>query len=423
MQQPMQLAQTTTEQRSEIYEDVRTLLRPGFLAHRVEINGSLFVLRSLNEQDWIFLQYRTRPDSVLDWKRWSVAASTWMVNGQSVLGDEGVLYRIYEMCRSLPSSILDDLYAVLNALMRRVREATDRIEAFLYEDESRYLWRSEGERLVADGRCGIGEMGLNPVQKLWVYFNRTEDESREDQSKWEIAKFIAGPHVPKGIKKINAKDKQTQDDLKRRRKEARDRVFYEAMGVIPKREVKAKKKERFGDWNVQLAETEEELQDEMRRWVEGVKDPHDDVIDFVKSKIKTEKEGGRARAKAQREALSRAMQEEGITKSQLVPLTGSAAAEFIERVKARVPGVSKVLQDETHNSAYDKYIKNNPEVGILSVDEEGNIRSPTQVNPEEMVEMLRKPEEGEQKDLQEQISKRRPTMESLHGDKGKDGPR
>lgn len=419
----MQLPHTTLDQRSEIYGDVRKLLRPGFLAHRVEINGSVFILRSLNEHDWIFLQYRSTPDSVREWKRWAVATSIWMVNGQIVLGNEGVLYRVYEMCQALPNNILNDLYAILNALMRQVREATDRVEAYLYEEESRYLWRSEGNRLVADGRLGLGEMGLNPVQKLWTYYNTVEDESRADQDQWAIAKFITGPHVPKGIKKINAKDKQTQEDLKRRRKNAMNRIFYEATGVIPKKKDKRSRKARFGDWNVQIAETEEELQDEMRRWVAGIKDPHDTVVDTVKARIKTEVEGRKARAKAQREAMARAMQDEGVTKSQLVPLTGSAAAEFIERVKARIPGVSKVLQDETHNSAYDKYIKNNPEVGILSVDEEGNITSSTPVDPEEMVEMLRKPEEGDKRSLQEQIEGRRPTMEGLHGDNSGKGPR
>lgn len=409
----MQLPQTTPQQRHEIYEDVRKLLRPGFLAHRVEINGSHFVLRSLNEHDWIFLQYRTTMDSVLEWKRWAVATSIWMVNGQIILNDEGCLHRMYEMCRMLPGNVLQDLYSVLNALMRRVREATDRVEGFLYEDESRYMWRSEGERLVADGRLGLAQMGLNPVQKLWSYFNRVEDQSKQEQDSWEIAKFLIGPHVPKGIKKINAKDKQQRAEVKRKRLQVRDRIYYEATGVIPKKKDKDARKARFGDWQVRMAETDEELQDEMRRWVAGIKDPHDQAVDFVKSKIKKEVEERKSKAKAQQEALARAMEQEGVGKSQLVPMTGPAAREFIERVKARMPGVSKVIDDHTHNSAYEKYIKNNPEVGDLRVDDDGNIVGEVPIDPKEMLEMLRKPEEGEKRSLQEEIEARRPTIEKF----------
>jgi len=416
----MQLAETTPEQRTEIYGDVRKLLHPGFLAHPVDVNGTRLVLRSFNENDWLFLQYRASDTSPVDWQRWTVATSIWMVGGQILFNDEGALQRVYEMCRTLPANILGDLYAILNALMRRVRDAADVVSGYLYEGESRYLWKAEGARLVEEGRISLGQMGLNAVQKLWVYYNRMEDEGQQETAHWEMVKFTVGPHAPKGIKKINAKDKQIAADRKRRRQQEMDRIYYETKGMIPKRKLVASDKKKYGDWNVQLAETPEELKDEMRRWVAGIKDPHDNVIDYVKAKIKTEKESEISRAKAQREALSRAVHEEGITKSQLVPMSGTAAAEFIERVKSRMPGVSKVLQDQTHNSAYEKYIKNNPDVGSLKVDENGQVTSEFEVD-ENMLEVLRKPEEGEKRDLQGAIEGRRPTLDSLQRDKDPKG--
>jgi len=77
-----------------------------------------------------------------------------------------------------------------------------------------------------------------------------------------------------------------------------------------------------------------------------------------------------------------------------------------------------VVQDATHNSAYEKYIKNLPDAGALTVNEEGEIMSSVPADPS-MVEMLRKPETGETRNLQEEIESRRPTLEDLQRGPGK----
>lgn len=413
----MRLPVTTSEQRAEIYTDARKLLRTGFLAHSMDLNGIRIVLRSLNEADWDLLQFRTCSDTLVEWKRWSVASSVWMVQGQLTVGDEDVLYRVYEMCQSLPLTILNDAYQIVNALLRRVREASERMKGFLYEEESRFMWKS-GEFRMMTGSSVIPSQSLNPIQKLWIYFNQAEDESDRERSEWDIAKFIVGPHAPKGIKKISAQDRKQQGDLKNRRQREMDRCYYEAQGILPKPGEAVTKNSRFGDWKVHLAETPEELQEEMRRWVGGEKDDHDRVVDGVKTRIREDVEGRKNKAKVQQKALRRAMEEEGVGHSRLVPMTGKGAQDFIDRVKKRMPGVSKVMQDATHNSAYDKYIKKDTEPGSLRVDADGGIVSESTVDPNEMIEMLRKPEEGEEPTLQEKIAGRRPTVELLDQEEG-----
>jgi len=410
----MRLPVTTSEQRAEIYTDAKKLLHPGFLAHSMDLNGTRIVLRSLNEADWDMLKFRICNDTLVEWKRWSVAMSVWMVQGQLTVGSEDVLYRVYQMCQSLPLTILNDAYEVVNALLRRVRKAADCMKGFLYEDESRFLWKSEGFMLTS-GRSFLPGMSMNPVQKIWIYYNQAEDESARDQADWDIAKFVVGPHAPKGIKKISAQDRKQQTDLKSRRQREMDRCYYEAQGILPK-PGEAVTKSRFGDWKVHLAETPEELQEEMRRWVEGEKDDHDRVVDGVKTRIREEVEGRKLKAKVQQKALRRAMDEEGITHSRMIPMTGQAGQDFIDRVKKRMPGVSKVMQDATHNSAYDKYIKKDHEAGSLRVDGDGNIISATNVDPTQMVEMMRKPEPDEGPSLQEQIADRRPTLDLLNSE-------
>lgn len=406
----MQLPKTTVDQRAEIYTDVRELIAPGFLAHPVIINGARFVLRTLDASDGFLLRYRTYGMSFREWKAWAVASSIWMVDGVVILDDENALYDLSRMCLSLPNSILDDLHGILGGLMRRVRTASERVEAFLYEEESRRFWLSHGALLrERSERNGIPR-GHNSLLSLWIYFNQVEDDRERDDYAWDLAKFTAGPHVPKGIKKIEAKDKQRAGDLRAKRQREMDAAYYEAKGVVPKRsapaELKKKKKGPFQEYVE--AHTEEELQDEMRRWVLGEKDEHDRVVEGVKTRIRQEVEGRKADEQKRREALAVAMEEEGFSKTSIVPLVGAAGQALIDRVKARVPGVAKVLSDNKHNRAYDKYIANDPATGGLRVNSAGQIVTDTPADPR-MLDMLKKPSPGEAGSLQHEVQARRPT--------------
>jgi hypothetical protein len=182
-----------------------------------------------------------------------------------------------------------------------------------------------------------------------------------------------------------------------------DRVHYEAIGAIPKpRTAEKRVRERFQD--VIMAETPEELREDMRRWVAGIKDDHDRVVDRVKSRIRQEVEATRRAERERQESLTRMLEEEGVTRTQLVPLTGEAGQKFLERVRSRVPGLSRVHDDHGHNSAYDKYIGNNPAVGDLYVNEDGELASRSPVTPD-MVNIMRRPEDSS---LQQRVENHRP---------------
>ncbi len=404
----MQLVKTTSEQRSEIYEDLRQLLVPGFLAHPVSVNGVHLVLRSLDSSDWYMLRYRAHGSSEQQWRAWVVAESTWMVNGSVLLREEDARPLLYQMCVALPSNALANLYGVVIALLRRARTAATRIEGFLYEDESRQLWHSDGQALLArEGHHGI-LLPKNPILKLWIYYNQVEDQREHNDYLWSLAKFQAGPHAPKGIKKVNAQDAKRANELVARRQQVMDRTYYVAKGMIDDTpEGQAAGKRRFQE--VIEAQSPEELREEMRRWVAGEKDDHDRVVEAIKTKIRTEVEGRRERERLRREALQKALEDEGFKPSRLVPLSGKAGQEFLERVKAKVPGVSKVLDDRTHNSAYEKYIAKPAAVGTLQVGDDGLVHEGEGADPR-MIEMMRKPSPGDPGSLQQQIEQRRPTV-------------
>jgi hypothetical protein len=415
----VQLTATTPGQRGAVYKDVRALVTPGFLVHHVSINGARFVLRSLSDDDWFVLRTRTWGAEVKEWKAWLVSSSVWMVDGQIVLGESTAAYRLFEMCLGMPSSILDELEMLVTALMKRVSEAARVVEAFMYEDESRLLWKAQGGAKPDSYFQGV-QVGTNPVRRIWSYFNDIEDQREHNDYLWGLSKFMASPHAPKGVKKLQAQDQKSKGEEKRRRQQIMDRLYYEATGVIAKLTDQERKEGRRGAWQeVRMAETEEELQEVMRRWVEGIKDDHDAVVDGAKARIKHDVQQRKLKAEIQRKALTAALEEEGISsaRNQLVPIAGKAGQEFLDRVRARVPGTSKVVQDNEHNSAYDKYIAKNPEVGNLVVDDQGRIMSTQPVDPD-MVNVMLRPDDGAEPTLQEKIAARRPTAEFYDDEEG-----
>lgn len=413
----MELAKTTPEQRAEIYDDVRSLIVPGYLAHGVSVGSARFVLRTIDRADWSVLEFRTYGQGEREWRAWCVATSIWMVNSSLLIDDEEATCRLYEALVELPKGVIDTLYSVLNGLMRRVMSASDVVESFLYEKESRSLWSTHGTPLL--NRCDVQapQRFHNPVFSLWIYYNQMEDQRETDEHAWTLTKFSAGPHAPKSVKKLNAQDKKREGDTKRRRESTQDRVFYEAKGLLTKKGEKDETGHRPFQ-RVIMAETEEELRESMERWVAGVKDDHDGVVDNVKAKIKYEVESRKEEQHKQRQALDAALEEEGFQRNQLTPLTGEAGKNYMERMRARLPGAKRVVDDQTHNSAYIKYIENNPEVGDLHIDDEGRIKSLRPVT-EEMIEVLSKPDEGGSgESLQQQIENRKPTATFVDDEEG-----
>ena len=131
----------------------------------------------------------------------------------------------------------------------------------------------------------------------------------------------------------------------------------------------------------------------MADWVSGKKDYHDNAIDIVKAKIKGEVEGRRQAEEDRIASIQHALEEEGIDEPAFAPLMGEAA----EAVKRRMVSkrVATVVYDDKHNSAYDKYIKNNPDVGVLDVDEHGDIQSSAEMtqSAQELLGLLVNPAE------------------------------
>lgn len=374
MPPPILLPRTEFEDRTPFYEDVRSLLTPGFLTEVVTIGGHRFALRTFTTEDFFLLRCRAGSDAPdFESKAWAIASAIWMVDGQIVHGHQESLLRIFQMCRDMSLPMRDGLYRVLVILTRRMQEATLRAEAYLYESESRFLWKGEGGRLMEHPPIRVG---VNKIQHLWSFYNTIEDQREDYQNRWSLTKFIAGTQAPKGIQKLNAKEQKTEAELEQKRQRVRDRMFYEASGLPFPTEEESRK-----FYNVNPMETEEDLKKEMARWLKGEKDWHDRIIDFVKNKIRRSVEERRVEEVSHENELERILEEE---RSSLEVLSPEMARELLQRTQ----GPKRVLQDTTHNSAYDKYLAQDPIAGYMEVDAEQGVPKPKNAPDEEMLKHL-----------------------------------
>jgi len=264
---------TNYDQRVEFYQDIESLITPGFLTHTVNVNHNQLVLRSLYPSDIFLIRHRINQRSTEpEWKSWWIASCVWMVNGINLLEEKHTVPTLQKTILALPITILDQLYNIVLGLINRNHKALEGIEAYSYEPYSRLQWKQMGRNLPSRsfhvGIPGVEKMGLNSLQKIWVAFNLMEDERDNDRVTWESAKLIASSNAPKGVEKINSHDQKMVEETQTKRSDLLDFWFYQNLGLLTQKDWDSfEKRER-----IQHAKTVEELEDEMRRWVAGEDD-------------------------------------------------------------------------------------------------------------------------------------------------------
>lgn len=276
------LQPTTPEQRQEIYKDVHDLLVPGFISHTVDVGPVRLSLRSPGPSDFFLLGNRLDQSALEnDWKAWTVASQVWMAAGQTILGDQLAEREVYNTLRSLPSKALGTLFYLVLGLTRRTHEAVERIEAFCYEDMSRYLWRQVGRDLLkVSGLHGSEHLGINTVQQIWISLNLLEDDRERRKNDWECAKLVASVQAYKAIRQMGQQERTHLNHEQQRRQEVMDRSYYKAKGYS------VDEGETTSDGVMWKSKSKDELADEYRRWVEGEMDFHDKVVVGYKNKIR-----------------------------------------------------------------------------------------------------------------------------------------
>jgi hypothetical protein len=368
---PWKYPQTTYEQRKEFYGDIESLINPGFLSHKIQIDTSIFSLRSLYPSDLFLLSHRINDwNSDHEWKTWWVASSVWMVNGINLLEEIHAVNSIYNSLSRLPKNTINVLYSISLGLSSRLNKALEGIESYCYENVSRMTWKQQGKKIPIEitGIPGVQKLGLNTVQKIWISYNVAEDESQLDQMNWQHAKMIASASAPKGVEKINDREEKLKEEQEEKKQDIKDFYFYKCLGLLSDKDINSSsKKETF-----RISKTVEELEEEMRRWVSGDLDQHDLIVQEYKNKVRRDME----EAKQQRHDAWEETRAEHIEEDEYLPpmpLTGYTS----EQVKSMISSKKKakaskfVYQDSSNHPdkdrLYQKYLNKDPNVGSLSV--------------------------------------------------------
>lgn len=261
-----------------LYADTESLLSEGFLFSNVELGDSVITLRTLPPNRLMALRarsdiFRARGDVL----RWVVASSVWMVNGYDLFDDKNAAYTLMsDLFRDMRYEFVEVLGHVVSALRTKLERAANLTEAYCYEPYSRSYWQQSGRRVLSDEDD-------NPVRRIWVAHNLSEDEYLDDLRRWEHTRAQVssvsgkgGQHLSREIERIKTREED------RRQKHIDDTVQLLRYG--PNWDGKKRVKIQLGGQELEIdsfesARTFDELDDQMRRMVEGKKDAHDLIVD------------------------------------------------------------------------------------------------------------------------------------------------
>jgi len=306
-----------------------------------------------------------------------------MVNGYNLLGEVHAPPAIAKLLRKLPKNVRQIMFNVVLSLFGRVNKAIEAVEAYTYESTSRYKWRSYGGHISAK-HSGFDQLGTNHVQRLWTFYNITEDTKVADESMWEGFKLVTSAQAPKGVKKIDDRDRQTRQLEKDRRQAILDRFYYVCKGVM-KPLTKDSSKNDVNP-NLMGSKSADDLAQEMHNWVSGSDDWHDQVVNNYKQRIVNNYEQHKVEAAERAAALAELHEQESGEPVQLVGYTPEQLADILKDRNPGSPGVRQVGagMNGVRDHLYKKYLERGADPGALRGTEDGRIAI---VDPEERMSL------------------------------------
>lgn len=402
------LPSTSKEQRGPLYGDLVPLIVPGFLTARLHFGDLTLGVRSLSANDLNLLRGVAREGGP-NWPFHIAAASIWAVDGVSLLESHPYTLKIaLELLRSTHKSVARAVFSQALSFFNRMKNANLSFESFLYEEESRRLWKSTNNGThpiwVQPGIPGLERLGQNPFQSSWVQWNRSEDDRHDDDYAWSLTKVIVSVTSSKSAKKLDARDKSRIDAEKSRRAEVQDKAFYRYAGWLDA----SGEETAHPLTRVHNPRTASELSEEMRRWVSGEQDFHDKIVADYKEKVRVEVEAQEIAAEAAYAAAAeRRLLEErylgaGVKKPALVGYTQDQLSKL--RPQGSKPGAKFIVEASPVARTFNKYLRDTPDAGALAV-KDGRV-----VVYREPVTKTASGNEDPPPTLNDRISNRKPTL-------------
>lgn len=364
------LPATTKSQREPMYRDLERFISPGFLTTTVRVGGIPIGIRSLGSVDLDFLRaYAKEKDEV--WTLWAVAASIWMIDGHYLLDSyPSSMKAVYDWLRHSNKLVVRALFGTVSSFFLRYRKANSVLEPYLYEETSRRLWGATKNLhgwSLAGSYPGSERLGINPYQMVWADWNQQEDTRNADEYSWSLTKVLVSLQSNKASKKLDSRDKARSDNEKKRRSEVQDRAYYIWTGDLTP---EGEPTQEEGPRRAFQPRTNEELAEEMRRWVAGEKDFHDLVVDDYINRIRAGYEAREAekqlRLQEAAERRAREEQEAGFSRPSLVALTPDQVQEIVK--KKGKTGAKFIIEADPVSRSYNRFVRDDPNPGALRVD-------------------------------------------------------
>jgi hypothetical protein len=348
-----------------LYKDVEELIEHGFLTYTLSLGPELVVgFRSLLPEDTQRLKVRAVTDD--DYVRWFVAASVCSVNGYEIPVEHASdgSYTVYqEWIRDAPEAWVTALSVYPMALKERVLRALRITEAYCYEPYGRSAWRLLGKPL-ATLRNG------NRALRIWSAFNIAEDDSEANRRTWTHTQTVVGSMTNKGSKQIREMLDRWEVDEKASRQEVVEKaVNWVIRGDAPPAEPI---KINFQGQEVEVGavtspRSRHELEEEMRKVMEGEMDLHDSMVEDYHRRARIRVDALRATKARERDEAQLAR--EAASMGNPAALVGYTK-EQLDRIN---PSIGKkktqvVPENSDAQRLYERYVAPKIVAGVLNPD-------------------------------------------------------
>jgi len=351
----------------EVYENTVALIQRGFLTAFAELNGIPFVFKSLNHHEFDLIRLMTglSPSSqTVPPRFWDVflAHMVLFVDGHNVLAERSRhLSEIANTFREIPNLARIRLIRQLSELNRKASQATLLVEAYASESYSRWRWAQVyGMDLTspaATGIAGTESLGLSYAQLSWRAINHYEDLRDQNEAEWENAKFVSGSMAGKGIQKVYNRDNERRRKEREERWNKKDQLIRHVLFGEP-----VESDKRYGGAQVVVvANTVEELADQVEKSLRGEKDWHDNVVqeyeDRIRDGVRAKSQHIQTLAQSHKEAMG---DKPMVGNTSLSGLTPGQVNRLIQEQRRREweryeRGESAQLLDENVNTSLSKW--------------------------------------------------------------------
>ena len=269
----------------DVYTDTISLITHGFLTTSAEIGGVPFVFKSLNHHEFRMVQMLSGFDpngSTVPPRFWDlfITYMVLFVDGQNILVDRQKWFRpIADMFHDIPVVARQKIVRQISELNRKASNATLLVECYATETYSRWYWaQTMGLDLCSPTITGIegtDKLGLCYAQMTWRAINHYEDIRHRQDVEWENSKFIGGCFAGKGMQSIHNRDRERNQKERETKFARKERLLRHVLLGEPIDTAK-----RYnGAQVVIVANTVEELADQVQRSLRGEKDWHDEVVE------------------------------------------------------------------------------------------------------------------------------------------------